>query len=78
MQKQEELEDLKDGAQVRLMLWLGLEKDQEMWTEHVPGGDLATFAETVCCCCFGELFILCNVYSMKMRPVYLDTGGLRA
>ena len=47
VKKQEELEELKDRAQIRLMLWLGLEKDQTTWTEHVPGGDLATFAETV-------------------------------
>jgi hypothetical protein len=47
VQKKKELEELKDRAQIRLMLWLGLEKDQAMWTEHVSGGDLATFAETV-------------------------------
>ena len=46
VQKPEELEDLKDNAQVRLMLWLGFEKDQVKWTEHVVG-ELSTFAETV-------------------------------
>ena len=47
VQKVEELEDLKDGAQVRLLLWLGLEKDCKEWTKHCPGGEVATFAETV-------------------------------
>ena len=47
VKKQKELEDMKDRAQVRLMLWLGLEKDQTKWTDNIPGGDLATFAETV-------------------------------
>ena len=47
VKKQEELEELKDRAQLRLLLWLGLEKDQTTWTDNIPGGDVATFAETV-------------------------------
>ena len=47
MEKEEELKDLKDRAQVRLLLWLGLEKDQEKWTECCGGGEVAVFAETV-------------------------------
>ena len=47
MKKPEELANAKERAQVRVLLWLGLEKDQAMWTEHAPGGSLATFAETV-------------------------------
>ena len=43
---QKELEDLKDYAQVRLLLWLGLEKYQDSWTDNVTG-DITTFAETV-------------------------------
>lgn len=49
MQKGEELRDLKDRAQVRLLLWLGLEKDQDMWAECCGGGDVDYFAETVSC-----------------------------
>ena len=47
VEKEEELKDLKDRAQVRLLLWLGLEKDQEKWTECCGGGEVAVFAETV-------------------------------
>ena len=32
---------------MRLLLWLGLEKDQEKWTECCGGGEVAVFAETV-------------------------------
>ena len=47
VEKEEELKDLKDRAQVRFLLWLGLEKDQEKWTECCGGGEVAVFAETV-------------------------------
>ena len=47
VEKEEELKDLKDRAQVRLLLWLGLEKDQGKWTECCGGGEVAVFAETV-------------------------------
>ena len=47
VEKEEELKDLKDRAQVRMLLWLGLEKDQEKWTECCGGGEVAVFAETV-------------------------------
>ncbi|XP_064383023.1 myoferlin-like isoform X2 [Halichondria panicea] len=46
LQKEKELKECTSGSQVRLMLWLGLEKDQKEWTRHTPGGKLATFAET--------------------------------
>ncbi len=47
LSKEEEMKECTSGAQLRLMLWLGLEKDQREWTQHAPGGKLATFAETV-------------------------------
>jgi len=46
VRKQKELEDLNDHAQVRLLLWLGLEKYQDRWRDNVSG-DISTFAETV-------------------------------
>ena len=39
--------DLQVGAQVRIMLWLGLEKDQDDWTKCCGTGEVAVFAETV-------------------------------
>ena len=42
-----EEETLKGRAQVRARLWLGLERDQDKWTECCPGGELAVLAETV-------------------------------
>ena len=47
VEKEEEMEDLKDRAQLRVMLWLGLEEDQNKWNEQGPGGVVAIFAETV-------------------------------
>ena len=35
---------MKDGAQVRIVLWLGLEKDQK---EYCSGGEVVVLAETV-------------------------------
>jgi len=51
VQKEEELEGLKDGAQVRLMLWLGpaLPELSSRWSDGVPGGALTIFAEIVSC-----------------------------
>ena len=45
--KKEELAEVKDRALIRVMLWLGLEKDISMWTENVPEGESSFFAETV-------------------------------
>lgn len=47
--KQFKLDDYPEvPAQVRVMLWLGLEKHQEAWTNrHDIEGDFCVFAETV-------------------------------
>ena len=45
--KPEDLEDQKDGAQVRLLLWLGLEQFQSEWAKEAIGGNIAVYAETV-------------------------------
>ena len=49
MEEDEDLEDLKDGAQVRMMLWLEMEKEKSHFAEEVKliGGDFAVYAETV-------------------------------
>lgn len=47
MEKEEELKDLKHRAQVRLILWLGLEKDQQNWKECYGDGEVTLYAETV-------------------------------
>ena len=39
--------EFKDKAQVRLALWLGLEEDQQNWSECCSSGDLTVLAETV-------------------------------
>ena len=49
MEKAEELKELKDKAQVRLALWLGLEEDQRNWDECCSSGELSVLAETVSC-----------------------------
>lgn len=47
--KQFKLDDYPEvPAQVRVILWLGLEKHQEAWTNrHDIEGDFCVFAETV-------------------------------
>ena len=45
--KLEDLEDQKGGAQVRLLLWLGLEQFQGEWAKEAIGGNIAVYAETV-------------------------------
>ena len=47
VEKEEELKELQHRAQVRLVLWLGLEKDQQNWTECCAGGEVTVYAETV-------------------------------
>ena len=47
MEKEEELAECTNGCQLRLLLWLGFESDMANWTEFCPGGELATYAETV-------------------------------
>lgn len=47
MEKEEDIKDMEGGAQIRVLLWLGLEQDQSKWTMHTPGGEVAVFAETV-------------------------------
>ena len=44
---EKDLRVLQVGAQVRVMLWLGLEKDQNDWTKCCATGEVAVFAETV-------------------------------
>ena len=47
MEKEEELNDVKARAQVRLVLWLGMEKDQQNWKECCGDGEITLHAETV-------------------------------
>ena len=47
VEKLEDLEDQKGGAQVRLLLWLGLEQFQSEWAKEAIGGKVAVYAETV-------------------------------
>ncbi|KAL5471557.1 hypothetical protein EMCRGX_G029682 [Ephydatia muelleri] len=46
VKKLEDLEDQKGGAQVRLLLWLGLEQFQSEWAKEAMGGNVAVYAET--------------------------------
>ena len=49
VEDEKELEDLKDGAQLRLMLWLEMEKEKSNFAEEIKliGGEIAVYAETV-------------------------------
>ena len=49
VQEEKELEELKDRALVRLMLWLEIEKDKSNFAEEVKliDGEFAVYAETV-------------------------------
>ena len=49
MKKEEDLKEQKGGAQVRLLLWLGLEQFRAKWASGSggKGGEVAVFAETV-------------------------------
>ena len=42
----EEADERKVGALLRVLLWLGLEQDQNEWTREQPRGEVAVFAET--------------------------------
>eukprot|EP00731_Ephydatia_muelleri_P020348 Em0013g75a len=46
VEKLEDLEDQKGGAQVHLLLWLGLEQFQSEWAKEAMGGNVAVYAET--------------------------------
>ncbi|KAL5471556.1 hypothetical protein EMCRGX_G029681 [Ephydatia muelleri] len=46
VEKLEDLVDQKGGAQVRLLLWLGLEQFQSEWAKEAMGGNVAVYAET--------------------------------
>eukprot|EP00731_Ephydatia_muelleri_P020360 Em0013g87a len=46
VEKLEDLEDQKGGAQVRLLLWLGLEQFQSEWAKEAMGENVAVYAET--------------------------------
>ena len=52
VEEEEDLEDQKDGAQVRMMLWLEIEKEKSNFAEEVKliGGEFAVYAETVSDC----------------------------
>ena len=47
MEKEEELKDRKERAQLRLQIWLGLAKQQSEWKRDIPCGEVAVYAETV-------------------------------
>ena len=49
VENEKELEDLKDGGQVRIMMWLEMEKEKSNWAEEVKliGGEFSVYAETV-------------------------------
>ena len=47
VEKEEDLEDAKGGAQLRLLLWLGLDGDSPRWCENISDGQIAVYAETV-------------------------------
>ena len=53
VEDEKDLKSLKDGAQVRLMLWLEMEKEvvrkKDIWASKVKriGGEFNVYAETV-------------------------------
>lgn len=49
VEDEDDLDELKDGAQVRIMLWLEMEKEKSHFAEEVKliGGEFAVYAETV-------------------------------
>ena len=63
-----------EGAQVRLLLWLGLEKDQEKWKEHCGSGEIAVFAETVSslytCACMYAVHTVLHMYIESYRCLH--------
>ena len=69
----EEADERKVGALVRVLLWLGLEQDQNEWTREQPRGEVAVFAETY----ENEVFFL-NSWGDKpimARPNWSDARG---
>ena len=72
VKKEEDLEELEDRAQVRLLLWLGLEQDQSEWTRAAPGGEIAVFAETVSgvCACVMHACAVLDLAEESGRPFY--------
>jgi len=47
VEKEEELKDRKERAQLRLQIWLGLAKYQSEWRGDNPSGEVAVHAEMV-------------------------------
>ena len=48
MEKEGELKNRKERAQLRLQIWLGFAKDHSKWRDHNPsGGQVAVYAEMV-------------------------------
>ena len=48
MEKEGELKNRKDRAQLRLQIWLGLAKDHSKWRDHSNDGKVVVYAEMVC------------------------------
>ena len=48
VEKEGELKNRKERAQLRLQIWLGFAKDHSKWRDHNPsGGQIAVYAEMV-------------------------------
>ena len=61
------------GALLRVLLWFGLEQDQNEWTREQPRGEVAVFAETY----ENEVFFV-NSWGDKLimtRPNWSDGRG---
>ena len=68
MEDDDDLDELKDGAQVRMMLWLEKEKEKSHFSEEVQliGGEFAVYAETVreMCVCLSVCHWLKSMVSL--------------
>eukprot|EP00731_Ephydatia_muelleri_P021452 Em0014g43a len=45
--KEEDLEGAVGRAQMQVVVWLGKEEEHRVWSQNMPGGELAVFAEAV-------------------------------
>ena len=47
VEKEEDLKEISAYSQLRLVLWLGFDHDAKRWTDYIPGGQIAVYAEMV-------------------------------
>jgi hypothetical protein len=72
VEKEDDIKDALATAQLRMVLWLGLENDAKRWSESVPEGQIAVYAEM-----FENQAWFCGKWGKTglVRPNFSDAKG---